>query len=83
MGFDAAVVAKALSSGSLDLNNLIDKCLPDSAADNNNNTEGNTRFLYNSYRAIGLEKECADNNHVEKHKRLAKRRACKKKRSAH
>jgi hypothetical protein len=79
MGFEAAVVAKALSTGCLDLNKLIDQCLPDSAPDANDSIEGGDQFLYESYRAIGLETDCADNNQVEKHKRLAKRRACKKK----
>jgi len=79
MGFEAAIVAKALSTGSLDLNKLIDQCLNDCAPDAGDSTEDGAQFLYDSYRAIGLETECADNNQVEKQKRLAKRRACKKK----
>lgn len=83
MGFEAAVVAKALSTGILDLNKLIDQCMPDSATAASDSIESGVDFLHDSYRAIGLEIDCTDNNRVEKDKRLATRRACKKKRSVH
>jgi hypothetical protein len=91
MGFEAAVVISSLSHGVFDLNWIMDQCLSVSSdtqryASSCTSTDVATHdgdqasfFLQRQCAAIGLSLETTKETEVQRRKRLAKRRACKKK----